>query len=228
MSPVWDTAYALFALGEAGVPATDSRLVKCADWILQKQVRKPGDWKIKNPKGEPGGWYFEFNNEFYPDVDDSAMVCLALSRVEHPNGRYQRESVQRAIDWVLSMQCKDGGWASFDKDNDRMVFQYVPFADHNGNRRYHGPNSGVSCDLWIRSEPSGGEAGAQVYSQAARAGRKLVRTLGRQLYLRHDASSARLGSDERRSQRTHGSAGGRVDAIGAESGWWLGRDGGIL
>jgi squalene-hopene/tetraprenyl-beta-curcumene cyclase len=80
MSPVWDTAYALFALGEAGVPASDPRLVKCADWILQKQVRKPGDWKIKNPKGEPGGWYFEFNNEFYPDVDDTAMVCLALSR----------------------------------------------------------------------------------------------------------------------------------------------------
>ena len=131
MSPVWDTAYALLALGEAGVPASDPRLVKCADWIFQKQVRKPGDWKIKNPKGEPGGWYFEFNNEFYPDVDDSAMVCLALSRVEHPNGRYQAESVQRAIDWILSMQCKDGGWASFDKDNDRMVFQYVPFADHN-------------------------------------------------------------------------------------------------
>ena len=130
-SPVWDTAFALYALGEAGVAATDARLVKCADWILQKQVRKPGDWKIKNPKGEPGGWYFEFNNEFYPDVDDTAMVCLALSRVEHPNGRYQAESVQRAIDWILSMQCKNGGWASFDKDNDRMVFQYVPFADHN-------------------------------------------------------------------------------------------------
>src|ERR1700678_1168060 len=131
MSPVWDTAYAMFALGEAGVPANDPRMVKCADWILQKQVRNPGDWQIKNKKGKPGGWYFEFNNEFYPDVDDTAMVCLALSRVEHPNGRYQRESVQRAIDWVLSMQCKNGGWASFDKDNDRMVFQYVPFADHN-------------------------------------------------------------------------------------------------
>ncbi len=59
------------------------------------------------------------------------MVCLALSRVEHPNGRYQRESVQRAIDWILSMQCKNGGWASFDKDNDQMVFQHIPFADHN-------------------------------------------------------------------------------------------------
>src|SRR2546429_7274639 len=105
MSPVWDTAYALFALGEAGVPANDPRMVKCADWILQKQVRHEGDWKVKNKKGKPGGWYFEFNNEFYPDVDDSAMVCLGLSRVEHPNGRYKRESVQRAIDWLFSMQC---------------------------------------------------------------------------------------------------------------------------
>ena len=130
-SPVWDTAYALFTLGESGVPASDSRMIRCADWILQKQVRIAGDWKVKNRKGQPGGWYFEFNNEFYPDVDDSAMVCLGLGHVEHPNGRYQRESVQRAIDWILSMQCRNGGWASFDKNNDRMVFQYVPFADHN-------------------------------------------------------------------------------------------------
>jgi squalene-hopene/tetraprenyl-beta-curcumene cyclase len=130
-SPVWDTAYALFALGEAGVPPNDPRMVKCADWVLQKQVRNVGDWKVKNRRGQPGGWYFEFNNEFYPDVDDSAMVCLGLSRVEHPNGRYQRESVQRAIDWIFSMQCKNGGWGSFDKDNDKMVFQHIPFADHN-------------------------------------------------------------------------------------------------
>jgi squalene-hopene/tetraprenyl-beta-curcumene cyclase len=94
-------------------------------------VRNVGDWKVKNKTGQPGGWYFEFNNEFYPDVDDSAMVCLGLSRVEHPNGRYQRESVQRAIDWIFSMQCKNGGWASFDKDNDKMVFEHIPFADHN-------------------------------------------------------------------------------------------------
>src|SRR5437016_1102077 len=131
MSPGWDTAYALFALGEAGVPANDKRMIKCADWLLQKQVRNAGDWKVKNTKGQPGGWYFEFNNEFYPDVDDSAMVCLGMTHVEHPNGRYQRESVQRAIDWIFSMQCKNGGWASFDKNNDRMVFEHIPFADHN-------------------------------------------------------------------------------------------------
>ena len=130
-SPVWDTAYAMFALGEAGLPRTDPRMVKSADWILQKQVRQPGDWTVNNKKGKPGGWYFEFNNEFYPDVDDTAMVVLGLAQVEHPHGRYQLESVERAIDWVLSMQCKDGGFASFDKDNDRMVFQHIPFADHN-------------------------------------------------------------------------------------------------
>src|ERR1051325_2362063 len=130
-SPVWDTAYALFALGEAGVPANDPRMIKAADWTLQKQVRNPGDWTVKNKKGKPAGWYFEFNNEFYPDVDDSAMVALGLSKVEHPNGRYQHESVERAVDWILSMQCRNGGFASFDKDNDRMVFEHIPFADHN-------------------------------------------------------------------------------------------------
>jgi squalene-hopene/tetraprenyl-beta-curcumene cyclase len=130
-SPVWDTAYALFVLGESGVPRTEPRMVAAADWILQKQVTHKGDWAFKNKKGQPGGWYFEFNNGFYPDVDDTAMVNLALGHVEHPNGRYQRETVQRAIAWVLSMQCKNGGFASFDKDNNRMVFQHIPFADHN-------------------------------------------------------------------------------------------------
>jgi len=130
-SPVWDTAYAMFALGESGVPRSEARMIAAADWMLQKQITHKGDWAVKNSNAQPGGWYFEFNNEFYPDVDDTAMVNLALSRVEHPNGRYQRETVQRAIDWVLSMQCKGGGFASFDKDNDRMVFQHIPFADHN-------------------------------------------------------------------------------------------------
>jgi len=131
MSPVWDTAYALFALGESGMPRDDRRMVAAAEWILKKQIRNKGDWSIKNPRTLPGGWYFEFNNEFYPDVDDSAMVMLGLAHVETSDPRYHDESVRRAIDWVLSMQCKNGGWASFDKNNNRMVFQYVPFADHN-------------------------------------------------------------------------------------------------
>lgn len=130
-SPVWDTAIAAYALGEHGVSRDDARMVAAADWLLKKQVTHKGDWAVKNPKAAPAGWYFEFNNEFYPDVDDTVMVMLALSHVNHPNERYQHESVSRALDWVLSMQCRGGGWASFDKDNDKMMFQYVPFADHN-------------------------------------------------------------------------------------------------
>jgi squalene-hopene/tetraprenyl-beta-curcumene cyclase len=131
VSPVWDTAQALFALGEAGVPKTDPRMLKAADWILSKEVRDKGDWAVKVKNTAPGGWYFEFNNEFYPDVDDSAMVLLALNHVANPRERYQHEVCQRAIDWIFAMQCKNGGWASFDKDNTKMIFQYIPFADHN-------------------------------------------------------------------------------------------------
>ena len=130
-SPVWDTAYAMFALGESGVPKHDPRMLKAADWILSKEVRDKGDWAVKVRNVSPGGWYFEFNNEFYPDVDDSAMVLLGLNKVDNPRERYQHEVCQRALDWIIAMQCKKGGWASFDKDNTRMVFQYVPFADHN-------------------------------------------------------------------------------------------------
>ena len=131
VSPVWDTAQALFALGEAGVPRDDPRMIRAADWILSKEVRHKGDWAVKVPDTEPGGWYFEFNNEFYPDVDDTAQVLLALSRVENPRERYQHEVAQRALQWVLAMQCRSGGWGSFDKDNCKMIFEYIPFADHN-------------------------------------------------------------------------------------------------
>jgi squalene-hopene/tetraprenyl-beta-curcumene cyclase len=130
-SPVWDTAYAMFALAESGVSPSDPRLVAAADWVLKKQITHKGDWAVKTRDVAPGGWYFEFNNEFYPDVDDTAMVLLGLSRVNHPNERFQHESADRAMKWALAMECKGGGYASFDKDNTKMVFQYIPFADHN-------------------------------------------------------------------------------------------------
>jgi squalene-hopene/tetraprenyl-beta-curcumene cyclase len=131
MSPVWDTGQAIYALGEAGVARNDPRMLKAADWLLSKEVRHKGDWAVKVPKTEPGGWYFEFNNEFYPDTDDTAQVLLGLSRVDNPRERYQHQVVQRAIDWEFAMQCRNGGWGSFDKDNTKMIFQYIPFADHN-------------------------------------------------------------------------------------------------
>lgn len=130
-SPVWDTAQVLSTLGDAGVPNTDPRLLKAADWLLSKEVRHKGDWAEKVRDVEPGGWYFEFNNEFYPDVDDTGEVLLGLKAVRNPRERYQHEVEQRAIKWVLAMQCKEGGWAAFDKDNTKSIFQYIPFADHN-------------------------------------------------------------------------------------------------
>ena len=129
--PVWDTAQAMYALGEAGVRRDDPRLLKAADWILSKEVRQKGDWAEKVKNVEPGGWYFEFNNEFYPDVDDTGQVLLALNCVDNPRERYQYEVCQRAINWIWAMQCKNGGWAAFDKDNTKTIFQYIPFADHN-------------------------------------------------------------------------------------------------
>jgi len=129
--PVWDTAQAMYALGEAGVRRDDPRMLKAADWILSKEVRQKGDWAEKVKNVEPGGWYFEFNNEFYPDVDDTGQVLLALNNVDNPRERYQHEVCQRALNWIWAMQCKNGGWAAFDKDNTKSIFQYIPFADHN-------------------------------------------------------------------------------------------------
>jgi squalene-hopene/tetraprenyl-beta-curcumene cyclase len=131
VSPVWDTAQAVFALGEAGLDRNDPRMVKAADWMLSKEVRHKGDWAVKVPRTEPGGWYFEFNNEFYPDTDDTAQVLLALNKVDNPCESYQYKVSQRAIEWLFAMQCRNGGWGSFDKDNTKMIFQYIPFADHN-------------------------------------------------------------------------------------------------
>jgi squalene-hopene/tetraprenyl-beta-curcumene cyclase len=130
-SPVWDTAQAVCALGEAGVARDDPRMLKAVDWMLSKEVRHKGDWAVKVPNTEPGGWYFEYNNEFYPDTDDTAQVLLALNKVDNPREGYQHKVATRAIDWEFAMQCKNGGWGSFDKDNTKMIFQYIPFADHN-------------------------------------------------------------------------------------------------
>lgn len=129
-SPVWDTAIAAYALGESGVDAR-TPLRKVADWLLKKEVRRKGDWSKKRPKTEPSGWAFEFNNEFYPDVDDTAMVLLAFKHAQAGDPAAQQACVERAVKWLFAMQGKDGGWAAFDVDNNWKVLSHVPFADHN-------------------------------------------------------------------------------------------------
>ena len=119
VSPVWDTAIALTALAEAGLPPNHPAMVKAADWLLHKQITNGGDWQIKNRDAEPGGWAFEFRNDWYPDVDDTGFVLIALQRVDFPDRARMHESVRRGVSWLLSMQNKDGGWGAFDRDNNK-------------------------------------------------------------------------------------------------------------
>jgi squalene-hopene/tetraprenyl-beta-curcumene cyclase len=129
-SVVWDTAIAAFAVGESASAPQES-MQRCGDWLLTKEVREKGDWSVKRPNLEPSGWYFEFANEFYPDIDDTAMVLLALDHARAANPADWQAARERAVRWLLGMQSKDGGWAAFDVDNNRHSLTEVPFADHN-------------------------------------------------------------------------------------------------
>ncbi len=128
-SPVWDTAIAAFALGEFAGPSPE--LTRAADWLLDKEIRRKGDWSVKRPDLEPSGWAFEFANEYYPDIDDTAMVLLALQHAKASDPARQQRVERRAINWLLGMQSSDGGWAAFDVDNNWSLLNKVPFADHN-------------------------------------------------------------------------------------------------
>ncbi|MBI1914857.1 MAG: squalene--hopene cyclase [Planctomycetes bacterium] len=132
-SPVWDTALVLNALADAGPrrPAEHEAIVRGAQWLIEREVRRPGDWSLSNPKLEPAGWFFEYHNGHYPDTDDTAMVLMALARTGHAATAEGRPAAERGLRWLLGMQNRDGGWAAFDRDINRHVLTQVPFADHN-------------------------------------------------------------------------------------------------
>ena len=129
-SPVWDTAWAMIALSQSGLAADHPALVKSARWLLKKEIRVKGDWSVKT-RAEPGCWSFEFENDLYPDIDDTAVVPRALLRVRLPEPEEKRkaEAVERGLNWVLGMQSSNGGWAAFDRDNNKEFLAHIPFAD---------------------------------------------------------------------------------------------------
>ena len=131
VSPVWDTAIAMVALEEAGLPPDHPALIEAASWLLENQIMGPGDWMVKTPGIMPGGWAFEFRNDFFPDVDDTAFVLMALQRVDFPDKERMEAATRRALSWLLAMQNDDGGWGAFDHNNDRQFLCHIPFADHN-------------------------------------------------------------------------------------------------
>jgi squalene-hopene/tetraprenyl-beta-curcumene cyclase len=123
-SPVWDTGLAVMALRAAGVPAEEPALRRAGRWLLGEEVRARGDWALRLPGTEPGGWSFEYDNDLYPDVDDAAVVGLAL----HELG-LGRDAVERACRWIAALQSSNGGWGAFDVDNDANWLYRLPFCD---------------------------------------------------------------------------------------------------
>ena len=130
VSPIWDTCLSLSALSEAGLRADNKAIRPATDWLFDKQVFTRGDWISKAPDLEGGGWAFQFENDFYPDVDDTSMVVMALLRVGahyHPD---KKRRISQAVNWTIGMQNTDGGWGAFDIDNHYEYLNNIPFADH--------------------------------------------------------------------------------------------------
>ncbi len=195
ISPVWDTALALKALVDSDVPNDHPALVKAAQWLLDKEIRKAGDWKVKSPELEPGGWAFEFLNDWYPDVDDSGFVMMALKDVAVKDRKSMDTAIKRGISWCLGMQSKNGGWGAFDKDNTKYLLNKIPFADLEA--LIDPPLSTLPDGCWSSWEHSLRQGlptcsqGTGFHQEESGAGRQLVGTLGSKLHLRHLVRSVR-------------------------------------
>jgi squalene-hopene/tetraprenyl-beta-curcumene cyclase len=128
-SPVWDTVLVMVGLADAGLPADHPAMVKAARWVLNEEVPGPGDWQVRRPDLAPGGWSFEFDNDVYPDTDDTAEVILALRKVALPAPESARPAIDRGVRWLIGMQSKNGAWGAFDADNTRELVNKLPFCD---------------------------------------------------------------------------------------------------
>jgi squalene-hopene/tetraprenyl-beta-curcumene cyclase len=129
VSPTWDTALAVTALLDSGLSPAHPKLKLAGEWLLSKQIFKYGDWAVYNRTGKPAGWAFEFHNDYYPDVDDTAAVVLALLPLKLDNEAYKQAALKAAMEWVMTMQCKAGGWAAFDIDNTNALWNQMPYGD---------------------------------------------------------------------------------------------------
>jgi squalene-hopene/tetraprenyl-beta-curcumene cyclase len=167
-SPVWDTILSLIGLLDSGADPADPRLAAARGWVEDRQLTGDwGDWKVYNPRGSPGGWSFEYENSWYPDVDDTAAVVIGLVKQDPASRR--GEVVRRALAWMASMQNRDGGWAAFDRDNDRLFLNEIPFSDMDSLCDPSSP------DVTGRVLEAFGIAGDPRYSRACRRGLDYLR-----------------------------------------------------
>jgi squalene-hopene/tetraprenyl-beta-curcumene cyclase len=129
VSPNWDTALAAKALLEAGMEPSHPALGRAADWLVANQIFRPGDWSVLSPRLEPGGWAFEFANDWYPDVDDSAVILMVLRELPIAATAAGKRAIAYGLNWTLGMESRDGGWGAFDTDNTAAFLNRIPFAD---------------------------------------------------------------------------------------------------
>ncbi len=129
VSPTWDTALTAKALLDSGIAPDHPALNRAADWLIRNQIFKPGDWSIYNPDLEPGGWAFEFANDWYPDVDDTAVILMQLQRIRARDAEGKQRAIAYGVNWALGMQSRNGGWGAFDTDNCSTFLNEIPFAD---------------------------------------------------------------------------------------------------
>ena len=210
-SPVWDTVLAMVALGRRRAARRPSGRCRPRPWLLDEEIRGPGDWPVRRPGLAPAGWAFEFDNDGYPDIDDTAEVLLALRRARaagEPDDLARRAArVDRAVAWLTGMQSRDGGWGAFDADNTRRLVTKLPFCDFGAV--IDPPSADVTAHT-VEALAAEGRADSRAVRRgrglaAARPGgrRVLVRPLGRQLRLRHRRGRARPD----RGRRAAGQAG---------------------
>ncbi len=129
VSPTWDTALAVKALLDSGLNPDHPALSRAANWLIQNQIFRRGDWSVYNPHLDPGGWAFEFANDWYPDVDDTAVILMQLQRITTKDSRAKQRAIAYGLEWALGMQSRNGGWAAFDTNNESAFLNQIPFAD---------------------------------------------------------------------------------------------------
>ncbi len=229
-SPVWDTLLALLAMQDCDREFTPA-MTRALDWVLSNEVRYRGDWTKKVKGVEPSGWAFERANLHYPDIDDTAVALIVLSRLpRHALDEPRiRATIDRALGWTLAMQSSNGGWAAFDKDNDRPIITKIPFCDF--GEALDPPSADVTAHVlealgllgFDRNHPAV-ERGLQLHSLRARNRRQLVRPLGRQPHLRHRSRAAGARRDRRGHDAAVRARGRRLARCAPERRRRLGRD----
>jgi squalene-hopene/tetraprenyl-beta-curcumene cyclase len=164
-SPVWDTALAVIGLLDAGVPPDEPAVVRAAEWLLAEEISDTGDWSVRRPRLAPGGWAFEFENDGYPDIDDTAEVVLALRRCRVPDESALRAALDRGVAWSVGMQSKDGGWGAFDADNTSTLITRLPFCDFGAV--IDPPTADVTAHM-VEMLAADGQAGTQACRRGVR------------------------------------------------------------